>query len=155
MPDVDDSTTVGPYRVLDTLETDEAGQFLLGYDLRLLRRVWIHKLPTGTPAIPVEQRNMGRVGRLRWINGRRDGDESWDVYEALSGQPLLNLIAQPQPWSVVRYWLLDLAQELDAATKDGTLPPALSQDRVWITAAGCVKLLDFPAPGTSATRADE
>jgi eukaryotic-like serine/threonine-protein kinase len=147
LPDVDNTKTIGPYHLLGELDTNEAGQFLLGYDLRLLRRVWIHQLPAGSPAISVERRNMGRVGRLRWIDGRRDGAHCWDVYEALSGQPLLKLIEQPQSWKVVRYWLLDLAQELDAATKDGTLP-SLRLDRVWINAAGRVKLLDFPAPGT-------
>ncbi|MBL7043980.1 MAG: protein kinase [Pirellulaceae bacterium] len=148
LPDLDDTKTIGPYHLLDELDTNEAGQFLLGYDLRLLRRVWIHQLPAESPAISVERRNMGRVGRLRWIDGQRGGAQCWDVYEALYGQPLLKLIEQPQSWNVVRYWLLDLAQELDAATKDGTLPSALRLDRVWITAAGRVKLLDFPAPGT-------
>jgi uncharacterized RDD family membrane protein YckC len=152
LPDVDDTKTIGPYHLLDELGTNEAGQFLLGYDMRLLRRVWIHRLPAGSPAIPAERRSMGRVGRLRWINGRRDDAQCWDVYEALSGQPLLKLIERTQPWSVVRYWLLDVAQELAAATKDGTLPPALGLDRVWITAEGRAKLLDFPAPGTGPAR---
>ena len=152
LPNVDDTKTVGPYHLLDELGSNEAGQFLLGYDMRLLRRVWIHQLPAGSPAIPVERRSMGRAGRLRWINGRRDGARCWDVYEALSGQPLSRLLEQPQSWSVVRYWLLDVAQELAAATKDGTLPPTLLLSRVWITAEGRVKLLDFPAPGTEPAR---
>lgn len=149
LPNVDNAETVGPYHVLDTLGTSDAGRFLLGYDLRLLRRVWIHQLPAGAPPIPLARRTMGRVGRQRWINGRRDGPQCWDVYEALSGQPLVKLIAQPQPWRVVRYWLLDLAQELRAATHDGTLPPALRLERVWITGEGRAKLLDFPAPGAA------
>jgi uncharacterized RDD family membrane protein YckC len=152
LPDVDGAESVGLYRVLDTLDSNDSGQFLLGYDLRLLRRVWIHRTPVGSPSVPIERRSMGRVGRLRWINGRRDDDESWDVYEALPGRPMLKLIDRPQPWSIVRYWLLDLAQELRAASKDGTLPPTLALDRLWITVAGRVKLLDFSAPGTSAMR---
>jgi hypothetical protein len=134
---------------LDALEESLAGRFVLGYDTRLLRRVWIHKLLVGTPPISAERRNMGRVGRLRWINGRRDAKQAWDVYEALSGKPLLRLLDSPQPWSIVRYWLLDLAEELRVASKDGTLPNELGLDRVWITGEGRAKLLDFPAPGTS------
>src|SRR5262249_34344686 len=61
---------------------------------------------------------------------------------------LLSLLAQPQSWSKVRYWLWDLARELSAAEKDGTLPQMVALDRVWITAEGRAKLLDFPAPGT-------
>ena len=47
----------------------------------------------------------------------------------------------------MRFWLYDLAREISAATKDGTLPPVLALDRVWITGDGRAKLLDFPAPG--------
>ena len=47
----------------------------------------------------------------------------------------------------MRYWLYDLATEISAAEKDGTLPPELALDRVWITGDGRAKLLDFPAPG--------
>jgi hypothetical protein len=60
----------------------------------------------------------------------------------------------PQPWSDVRYWLIDLTREIGAATKDGTLPAMLALDRVWITGDGRAKLLDFPAPGAAAD-ADE
>src|ERR1039458_5368783 len=46
----------------------------------------------------------------------------------------------------VRYWLHDLAVEISAAEKDGTLPE-LALDRIWITGEGRAKLLDFPARG--------
>ena len=68
-------------------------------------------------------------------------------FEAVTGQPLLNLLHQHQPWCQVRFWLLDLANEINDAEKDGTLPTVLALDRVWITADGRAKLLDFPAPG--------
>ena len=58
-----------------------------------------------------------------------------------------DLIQDRQPWSQVRFWLYDLAREISAAEKDGTLPPVLALDRVWITGDGRAKLLDFPAPG--------
>ena len=47
----------------------------------------------------------------------------------------------------MRFWLCDLAEELNAGLNDGTLPKQLALDRVWITAEGRAKLLDFPAPG--------
>ena len=50
----------------------------------------------------------------------------------------------------MRYWLLDLAEELNAALNDGSLPPVPALDRVWITAEGRAILLDFPAPGIDA-----
>ena len=56
------------------------------------------------------------------------------------------LAATPQPWSIVRQWLLDLAEEAAAGEAAGE-PPALSLDHVWITSTGRAMLLDFPAPG--------
>ena len=172
---VDDKSLVGPYHVLETLETDVEGQWLLGYDLRLLRKVWIRTVRPGTPPVPAALRNIGRIGRLRWLTGRRTPEENWDAFEGVGGQPLLRLIQDrqprriegdspifahtkigtvPQPWSKVRFWLYDLAREIGAAEKDGTLPPVLALDRVWITGDGRAKLLDFPAPGLATDGGD-
>ena len=139
---------VGPYHILDTLEESASGQWLLGYDLKLLRKVWLHTVPAGTPPVAMPLRNIGRVGRLRWLTGRRSDTENWDAYEAASGRSLLNLIQAGQPWRYVRFWLYDLANEIGVAEKDGTLPTVLALDRVWVTADNRAKLFDFPAPGT-------
>jgi hypothetical protein len=84
-------------------------------------------------------------------------EENWDAFEGVTGKPLLHLIgqpiAQPQPWSQVRFWIHDLANEIAAAEKDGTLPSELSLDRVWITGEGRAKLLDFTAPRLESVRA--
>lgn len=136
---------LGPYHVLETLDAKPDAEWQLGYDLRLLRKVWLRKVSSGTPPISPALRNLGRPGRLRWLAGRRSPEENWDAFEAANGQPLTALIQTPQPWGQVRFWLHDLAQELAAAEKDGTLPE-LAFDRVWITADGRAKLLDFPAP---------
>ena len=165
---VDAKPAIGPYQVLETLEATAEGQWLLCYDLRLLRKVWIRTVPPGTPPIPTPLRNIGRVTRLRWLMGRRSPEENWDAFEAASGKSLLQLIqdcrprgiprnssisadvetmAVPQPWRQVRFWLYDLAKEISAAKKDGTLPEVLALDRVWITRDGRAKLLDFPSPG--------
>ena len=146
-PATEDMPTVGPYHVLETLETNAGGQWLLGYDLRLLRKVWVHTAPPGVPPLAAALRNIGRVGRLRWLTGRRSPEENWDAFEGVSGQPLLRLIQNRQPWGQVRFWLSDLAKEISAAEKDGTLPQVLALDRIWITGDGRAKLLDFPAPG--------
>jgi hypothetical protein len=147
--------TAGPYHVLETLETNAGGQWLLGYDLRLLRKVWIRTVPPGTPPIPTRLGSIGRVGRLRWLAGRRTPEENWDAFEGVSGEPLLRLIRVRQPWRQVRFWLYDLAREIGAAEKDGTLPAVLTLDRVWITRDGRAKLLDFPVPGLAAAGAGQ
>jgi uncharacterized RDD family membrane protein YckC len=146
-PQVDMRAKLGPFHILETLASSPAGDWLLGYDLCLLRKVWLHKVPPGTPPTPLTLRNLSRPARLRWLGGRRLPNENWDAYEALTGSPLLTLARHPQPWSQVRFWLHDLASELAAARNDQSVPPVLSPDRVWITAEGRAKLLDFPAPG--------
>lgn len=138
---------IGAYHVLEKLELGKDDQWLLAYDARLLRKIWIHTVPAGTPEVDRPLRSLRRIGRLRWISGRRSAEENWDAYEAPAGAPLLDLAAKPQSWEFVRFWLLDLAEELAAAAKDGTMPKILSLDRVWINAEGRAKLLDFPAPG--------
>ena len=144
-PSVESAITIGPYHVLQALTESAGEKWLLAYDLKLLRKVWIRVVPPGTEPVPVQVRSLGRVGRLRWLTGKRSPAENWDAFEALNGRPFLGLIGQPQPWREVRYWLHDLATEISAAEKDGTLPE-LALDRVWITGDGRAKLLDFTAP---------
>jgi eukaryotic-like serine/threonine-protein kinase len=144
-PAAESATTIGPYHVLQPLAESAGAKWILGYDLKLLRKVWVRVMPPGTEPVSVWLRNLARVGRLRWLTGKRSPAENWDAFEALSGRPLLELIGSPQPWREVRYWLYDLAAEISTAAKDGTLPE-LALDRVWITADGRAKLLDFPVP---------
>ena len=151
-PAVESAIRIGPYHVLQALADTATEKWLLGYDLKLLRKVWLRVTPPDTEPFPASLRNLGRVGRLRWLTGKRSPDESWDAFEALTGRPFLEVIRQPQPWREVRYWLHDLATEISAAEKDGTLP-CLAFDRLWITADGRGKLLDFPAPGLSSSNA--
>ena len=144
------SPQLGPYHILETLGRSGADETLLGFDPRLLRKVWIRKLPAGAPPVASALRSLARVGRLRWLNGKRSAEECWDAYEAVPGKPLSGLMHRRQPWSQVRFWLLDLAEEMAAGLKDQSLPAILELDRVWITADGRAKLLDFPVPGDAA-----
>ncbi|WP_395743068.1 protein kinase domain-containing protein [Prosthecobacter sp.] len=155
MPHAEDAVTttegmrkIGPFHVIATL-ADWGDQVVLrGYDTRLLRQVWIRQTPAGSPPVSQTLRNIARPRRLRWLQGERGETESWDAYEAVGGTPLTQLVTTPQPWRVVRHWLHDLAAELDAATRSGSLPNTLALDRVWITSDGRAKLFDFPAPGS-------
>jgi uncharacterized RDD family membrane protein YckC/peroxiredoxin len=146
---------IGPYHVLGDLGRSGDAEMLLGYDARLLRKVWLRKVAPGTPPLAPALCHLSRPGRLRWLNGKRSDDDCWDAYEASAGQPLLNLVSTKQDWEKVRFWLLDLAGELKAGEKDGSLPAVLSLDRVWVGADGRAKLLDFPAPGNDSPAAVE
>lgn len=144
---VESKPMVGPYHGLQSLGSSGDAEWVEGYDLRLLRRVLLRRVPPGTPPLAASFRQVSRAGRLRWLTGRRDPGENWDAFEGVGGQPLLKLAEHPQPWAQVRFWLYDLATELGAAAHDGSLPGVLEPDRVWITRDGRAKLLDYPAPG--------
>ena len=143
---VDALPQIGPYHALSTLTANGSGELVLGYDTKLLRRVWIRKAPADAAPVTAALRNAARRGRLRWLQGRRNGD-AWDAYEAVPGTAFVNLLRIPQPWKRVRCWLLDMAAEVDAASRDGSLPAQFSLGHLWITADSRAKLLDFPAPG--------
>ena len=142
---------IGSYHVLETLGKSANDEWVLAYDARLLRKVWIHVVALGAPEVPKHLRALGRPGRLRWIAGRRSEGENWDVYEAPDGMSLLHQIEEPQPWELVRFWMLDLAQELAASERDGSPPSVLSLNRVWVSTEGRAKLLDAPVPGGEAS----
>ena len=143
----------GAFTIVGRLATDGEGELVLASDAALRRPVWLRMVPPGTPALAAQRSALGRPGRLRWMDGRRDHDHSWDAFEAPDGAPFLNVASTPQPWLIVKRWLADLAREVAAASQDGTLP-ALALDRVWITRTNTAKLLDFPAPGAAAPDAD-
>jgi eukaryotic-like serine/threonine-protein kinase len=103
-------------------------------------------MPVGSPAVTILRRDLSRAGRLRWLCGERASEDCWDAYEAVEGKPLLAFSGEPQPWCTVRHWLHDLAEELNAALNDKSAPD-LGLDRVWISADGRAKLLEWPAPG--------
>jgi uncharacterized RDD family membrane protein YckC len=144
---------IGPYIVADSVKADLAAldtpMVVNGYDDRLRRGVWIELFPAGAPPIPNWRRDLDRPGRARWLSGRRSGTDSWDAYEAMEGRTLLEAIESPQPWSRVRHWVADLAHEIAAAGKDGSLP-AVNAGRVWITADDRARLLDWPPPSPAA-----
>ncbi len=144
------SPAFGPYYALAPLGTNAAGEWHLGYDARLLRKVWLRVVPVGTEHLPAALQGHARSGRIRWLTGRRGPTENWDAFEAPTGQPLSALLDRRQEWDDVRFWLLDLAEELTAAMTDGTLPATLSLDQVWITADGRAKLCDLPVPESMA-----
>jgi hypothetical protein len=113
-----------------------------GFDDRLRRPVWIRDVSPDAPALDAARLTVNRPTRLRWLAGRREPHEAWDVFEAVPGVPLDHACAQPRAWGDVRWWLLDLARECAAHTPDDT--PPLRVDRVWVLESGGAKLVDDP-----------
>jgi hypothetical protein len=122
---------VGPYLVPPWTPISSHALCVEGFDDRLHRRVWIELLPAGSAPVPAARRDLDRPGRVRWLGGKRQGSECWDVYEAVDGAPIDEVVSTPHPWSRVRHWISDLAREMAAGIEEGSLPP-LASAAVWI-----------------------
>ena len=147
-------TRIGPYLVpAGTAWPVDTAVSIEGHDDRLGRRVWLDLLPPGSPALSPLRRDLGRPGRARWLGGRRNGDECWDAYEGIDGDPIHEAAARPQPWYRVRHWLDDLAHEMAAGLDDGSLPP-LHPRRVWIDRDDRGRILDWTDPGSGRSSFD-
>lgn len=140
----------GPFTAVSEAWAHSDGSLLWGFDPVLRRKVWIRSLPSGNPPIDAARRDTGREGRLFWLTGQRsagNGAANWDAFEAPDGEPFLAETGPTSSWATVKLWLLQLAEELSASVREGSLPP-LALDRVWVRSDGRLVLLDFPAPGT-------
>ena len=141
----DEHPKAGPYHILESIAGCD--NWKIGYDPKLLRKVWIHQLPVDSPPASDELRSMRRKGRLRWLAGIRSAEQNWDAYEFPGGQAITSFSESRVSWSEIEPWLYDISSELISASKDGTYPHVFSIDQIWISSDGHAKLLDFPAPG--------
>jgi eukaryotic-like serine/threonine-protein kinase len=136
---------VGPYRIVDTASSQPNCGAALGYDDRLRRTVWLRFPGVDADPVPNVRRILRRPARPRWLAGQRASGLAWDAYEQVPGQPFVTVVTRARSWEMVCGWLCDLAAEVQAGLRDGSLP-ALEVDRVWIGNNGRAWLLDFPAP---------
>ena len=143
------AATLGPYEVQGLLWQRSGEELRLGFDPALRRKVWLHLRPSDPAPVPIVRRDLSRAARLRWLSSGHTESQQWDAYEAVEGTPLLALSNYPREWNAVRFWLLDLAEELGAALDAPETAPVLALDRVWISSQGRAVLLDFPCPGLS------
>jgi hypothetical protein len=142
---------VGAFAIRAALHWDEQDRLLLGEEETLGRKVWIQLQPPGGGAVPPARRDLARPARLRWLTaGELDGWQ-WNAFVAPPGAGLPELVADHGPlgWPVCRPLLEQLAEELETARQDQTLPATLGVDQVWVQPSGRVQLLDFPRGGDS------
>jgi hypothetical protein len=96
--------------------TGRAGSIIQALDENLRRPVWIVPAGADAPAVSQERRDLSRSTRLRWLQGIRHANGSWDAYEAPRGVPLTAMLNAAQPWKQVRCWLSDLSEESQCRT---------------------------------------
>jgi serine/threonine protein kinase len=143
---------VGPYTVGHAIRAGDQW-VAVGDDQVLGRRVLLRLYPSRDG--PAVRSSGGRPGRL-WPLGRgaasiADTPHLWEAYVAPAGAPLADVVDRRHPvrWPEAHPILEQLAAELAAAQKDGSLPGQLSLDQVWVQPHGRPQLLDFPVGPTS------
>lgn len=151
-------TEIAGFTVREPRVWNDRRRLLLADDPNLGREVWIvlEPIPPGSPAIDPDRSNrhdLGRPARQRWLtSGVRDGWR-WEALLAPSGVPLTRLSRRRNGlvWADTRHILETLVKELRLAREDGTLPPELTPEQVWINDAGAVQLADYAlSPSNSA-----
>lgn len=139
--------SVGAFRVRGAVRWESDRRVLLGEDSTLERPVWLVVRPRGSAPPPASRRDLARPSRPRWLAGGEQAEGRWDAYSAPTGCPLADLAGPTGlPWADARPILQDLADELTRARADGTLPPTLTVEQVWVQADGSVLLADPLGP---------
>jgi hypothetical protein len=137
---------VGPFVVHGLWRRTAAEQILLGEDPALGRKVWLWLHAPGDPLFSPARRQIARMTRLRWLAGGREGEDAWDALLAPVGCPVADLIEKEGrlSWAEVRPLLDQLGEELELASREGTLPSRLTLCQLWVDRHGRVQLLDIP-----------
>jgi hypothetical protein len=146
----------GPFRGVATVGRSGPVTVLQARDDVLHRPIWIRLGDSSAPPVPAERIPLSRPARPRWLQGGATDGRCWDAFEGVLGAPLVDAARSQRglTWERGRFALLDLAEELEAAAADGTLPAPLSLDQVWVDRNGRVKLLDDPIQPVSVAAAE-
>ena len=143
---------LGPFAVQGVLCWKPDQKLLTGMDPALGRAVWIELRDRTAAPLSVARRDVHRTGRLRWLGGGVHEEWQWDAFLAPTAIPVTEFAAGgPLVWYQARPLLDQLANEMEAATTDGTLPAMLTPEQVWIREGGSVLLLDAPPSEFSST----
>jgi uncharacterized RDD family membrane protein YckC len=142
--DAESSFLLGPYRVGQILHRSAENMVYLGVDTQLNRNVWVYV--TEDPELkPCDERIvLSRVAKQRWLDGGTSDGKRWDAFEAVEGLPLQAVVASCYPVDWPEYFkaMQDVAEELQVALHDGTLPQTLSLPQIWLDRNGHAKLID-------------
>ncbi len=134
---------LGPFTLRGVLYWEHDRQILLAEDPALDRLIWIVLRNGASAPPPVTRQTLARATRPRWLTGNVFDRWRWDAYLAPGGCSLAELAgSRGLSWSEVRPILDDLVDELDAASRDGTLPEVLSVEEVWVQPDGRILLVD-------------
>lgn len=117
----------------------------VGRDLSLDRNVWIYQTAEEKPPF---SNSAIRPTRQRIIASRSapsaTGGSHFFVAESIEGMPLNEFIvsANPIQWTNFRQILRDVADELQEATRENSLPENFGAANIWIDRSGQIKIVE-------------
>ena len=142
--------TFGPFREIGVIARSDTDELIQARDDQLNRIGWIWLRSDDRP-LGQTRLELARPARLRWLQGGHRDARRWDAFEGVCGVPL-DQAADHLTWKEARAIILRLAEELDAALTDGTLPGRLTPNSVWIDDTGGVRLVDVGLEGAASSR---
>lgn len=136
---------VGPFVVAGALRWGSE-RVLLAEDPGLGRKVAVWLRSPSEPGPAPARHDLSRPTRWRWLTTGEQEGRTWDAFLAVPGCTLQDLVASSGrlTWPEARALLESLAEELNAAVADGTLPRTLDVSQVWMQSDGPPQLLDMP-----------
>ncbi|MFL5340187.1 MAG: protein kinase domain-containing protein [Gemmataceae bacterium] len=134
---------VGPFTIREAWRWEDNEKSLVGEDPSLGRTVLIWLRSGADAPLEAKRRDIGRPTRMRWVASGVDVAGQWDAFLAPTGAPLPEVVAQlgRLSWDEARPILDELAAELSASCREGTLPKRLTPHQVWVNARGRVQLV--------------
>ncbi len=158
LPKVVDAKPPEQFEIVGQLASTDQFQLFAAKDTTLGRPIWLLKTSTtDSPLACADRAGVTRSTRQHLLRTKSVDGERWDAMEAVSGAPIAEVLRQEYtqvPWRTAQQCLVHLAQELETAEQEGTLPANLSLGQVWFDSAGRVKLLDLPLDSNSPTVAN-
>lgn len=136
----------GQYEVAGRLCQTPEYSIYAATDRALGRPVWLIRNQSEESRWSPGRMEISRGSRQHILRSHVAERVRWDALEAVTGIPFTAAAFDVQEfsWPVIRAALIDLSEELIAATNDGTLPEQLTVGQVWLDASGRMKLLDVP-----------
>jgi serine/threonine protein kinase len=170
-PTSNSALALAPYEALGKLQLKQADRqsdtvsaaasVTVGRDPGLDRKVWIYE--TGNSQPPLTRTTI-RPTRQRIIATKQDDSQDpsrhFFVTEAIEGMPLVDFIetSNPVQWTAFRKMLRELADELQEADKEGSLPDDFGVENLWLDRSGQIKVVELKlvaSTGETATNSKE
>ncbi len=137
---------LGGFQVSHAIAWETGCRILACRDQELNRSVWLRFHGDAESVVSVTRAQLDRKSRLRWVASETSESDAFDVFVPPKGTSLDTIVGEhgPLEWLSTFDVIASLANEVEQAIAEDSLPEILTTDQVWMQADGTVLLLDFP-----------